>query len=101
MGCGSDRGRVPSVGEKEFDGERVYPSIHGKAGLVGHVASTEKEKIKAYLKGLPSDMMTMVQNSNASNLRETIEDAQFMEEVYARGKPEKAVAVVEKRKWES
>ncbi|KAI3715724.1 hypothetical protein L6452_22710 [Arctium lappa] len=72
-----------------------------KLGLVGHVASTEKEKIKAYLKGLPSDMMTMVQNSKDSNLRETIEEAQFMEEVYARGKPEKAVAVVEKIKWES
>ncbi|KAI3701767.1 hypothetical protein L6452_27096 [Arctium lappa] len=72
-----------------------------KLGLVGHVASTEKEKIKAYLKGLPSDMMTMVRNSKASNLRETIEETQFMEEVYARGKPEKAMAVVEKRKWES
>ncbi|KAI3684984.1 hypothetical protein L6452_34214 [Arctium lappa] len=72
-----------------------------KLGLVGHVASTEKEKIKAYLKGLPSDMMTMVRNSKASNLRETIEEAQFMEEVYARSKPEKAVAVVDKRKWES
>ncbi|KAI3758383.1 hypothetical protein L6452_05944 [Arctium lappa] len=72
-----------------------------KLGLVGHVASTEKEKIKAYLKGLLSDMMTMVRNSKASNLRETIEEAQFMEEVYARGKPEKAVAVVEKRKWEN
>ncbi|KAI3715134.1 hypothetical protein L6452_22103 [Arctium lappa] len=72
-----------------------------KLGLVRHVASTKKEKIKAYLKGLPSDMMTMVRNSKASNLQETIEEAQFMEEVYARGKSEKAVAVVEKKKWES
>ncbi|KAI3758604.1 hypothetical protein L6452_06171 [Arctium lappa] len=66
-------------------------------GLVRHVASTEKEKIKAYLKGLPSDMMTMVRNSKASNLRETIAEAQFMEEVYAKSKPEKAVVVTEKR----
>ncbi|KAI3692405.1 hypothetical protein L6452_32220 [Arctium lappa] len=72
-----------------------------KLGLVGHVDSTEKEKIKAYLKGLPSDMMTMVRNSKASNLRETIEEVQFMEEVYAKSKPEKAVVVTEKRKWES
>ncbi|KAI3745676.1 hypothetical protein L6452_08080 [Arctium lappa] len=72
-----------------------------KLGLVGHVASIEKENIKACLKGLPADMMFMVRNSKASNLRETIEEAQFMEEVYARGKPEKVVVVVNKRKWES
>ncbi|KAI3701800.1 hypothetical protein L6452_27151 [Arctium lappa] len=72
-----------------------------KLGLVGQVAPTEKKKIKAYLKGLSVDMMSMVRNSKASNLRETIEDAQFMEEVYARGKPEKAVVVGDKRKWES
>ncbi|KAI3706838.1 hypothetical protein L6452_24841 [Arctium lappa] len=46
-------------------------------------------------------MMSMVRNSKASNLRETIEEAQFMEEVYAKSKPEKAVVVVDKRKWES
>ncbi|KAI3685417.1 hypothetical protein L6452_34659 [Arctium lappa] len=44
-------------------------------------------------------MMSMVRNSKASNLRETIEEAQFMEEVYAKGKSEKAVVVGDKRKW--
>ncbi|KAI3681175.1 hypothetical protein L6452_35960 [Arctium lappa] len=46
-----------------------------KLGLVRHVAPTEKEKIKAYLKGLPADMMSMVRNSKAFNLQETIEEA--------------------------
>ncbi|KAI3673056.1 hypothetical protein L6452_39166 [Arctium lappa] len=71
-----------------------------KLGLVGHVALTEKEKIKAYLKGLPTDMMYMVCNSKASNLRETIEEVRIMEDVYARTKEERPV-VGDKRKWES
>ncbi|KAI3728938.1 hypothetical protein L6452_17583 [Arctium lappa] len=69
-----------------------------KLGLVGHVAPTKKEKIKAYLKGLPADMMSMVCNSKASNLRETIEEAQIMEDVYARGKEEKDVVMGDKRR---
>ncbi|XP_024962256.1 uncharacterized protein C683.02c-like [Cynara cardunculus var. scolymus] len=70
-----------------------------KLNLVGHVAPTEKERIKAYLKGLPADMMIMVRNSRASTLREAIEEAKIMETVYARGREEK-VAGGEKRKWE-
>ncbi|XP_024973906.1 uncharacterized protein LOC112512261 [Cynara cardunculus var. scolymus] len=70
-----------------------------KLNLVGYVAPTEKEKIKAYLKGLPADMMVMVRNSRASTLRETIEEAKVMESVYSKGKEEK-VASGEKRKWE-
>ncbi|KAI3746006.1 hypothetical protein L6452_08421 [Arctium lappa] len=61
-----------------------------KLNLVGHVVPTEKEKVKAYLKGLPADMMSMVRNYKASNLRETIEEAKVMERFYARDKEEKA-----------
>ncbi|XP_024961593.1 uncharacterized protein LOC112502021 [Cynara cardunculus var. scolymus] len=60
---------------------------------------TEKEKMKAYLKGLPADMMVMVRNSRASTLREAIEEAKIMESVYNKGREEKA-ASSEKRKWE-
>ncbi|KAI3707604.1 hypothetical protein L6452_26230 [Arctium lappa] len=70
-----------------------------KLNLVGHVAPTEKEKVKAYLKGLPTDMMAMVRNSKATTLRETIEEAKLMEDVYARKREEEVVSV-EKRKWE-
>ncbi|KAI3685705.1 hypothetical protein L6452_34962 [Arctium lappa] len=71
-----------------------------KLDLVGHVAPTEKERIKAYLNGLPADMLSMVHNSKASNLRETIEEAQFMEKIFARSKAEKPVFVGDKRRWE-
>ncbi|KAI3697694.1 hypothetical protein L6452_30790 [Arctium lappa] len=71
-----------------------------KLNLVGHVAPTEKEKIKAYLKGLPADMGNRVRNSKATNLREFIEEAKIMERVYAKDKEEKSKAA-EKRKGES
>ncbi|XP_024963445.1 uncharacterized protein C683.02c-like [Cynara cardunculus var. scolymus] len=70
-----------------------------KLNLVGHVASTEKEKMKAYLKGLPIDMMVMVRNARASTLRETIEEAKVMETVYTKGREEK-MASGEKKEWE-
>ncbi|XP_024973952.1 uncharacterized protein C683.02c-like [Cynara cardunculus var. scolymus] len=70
-----------------------------KLNLVGHVAPTKKEKMKAYLKGLPAEMMVMVRNSRASTLREAIEEAKVMEAVYAKGREEKGVSS-EKRKWE-
>ncbi|XP_024989348.1 uncharacterized protein LOC112523908 [Cynara cardunculus var. scolymus] len=70
-----------------------------KLNLVGHVAPTEKEKMKAYLKGLPADMMVMVRNSRASTLREAIKEAKVMETVYAKGREEKSTSG-EKRKWE-
>ncbi|KAI3678392.1 hypothetical protein L6452_37682 [Arctium lappa] len=72
-----------------------------KLDLVGHAAPTEKDKMKAYLNGLPADMQSMVHNFKASNLREMVEEAQFMEEMFAKGKSEKAVVVPEKRKWEN
>ncbi|KAI3757372.1 hypothetical protein L6452_04909 [Arctium lappa] len=72
-----------------------------KLGLVGHAAPTEKDKMKAYLNGLPADMQSMVHNFKASNLREMVEEAQFMEEIFAKSKSEKSVLVPEKRKWES
>ncbi|XP_024989258.1 cellular nucleic acid-binding protein-like [Cynara cardunculus var. scolymus] len=59
----------------------------------------KKEKMKAYLKGLPQNMMVMVRNSKASTLREAIEGAKIMESVYNKGREEKA-ASSEKRKWE-
>ncbi|KAI3729722.1 hypothetical protein L6452_18386 [Arctium lappa] len=46
-------------------------------------------------------MMSMVCNSKASNLLETIDDAQIMEDVYDRDKVDKAVVVGDKRRWES
>ncbi|KAI3669036.1 hypothetical protein L6452_40255 [Arctium lappa] len=67
-----------------------------KLDLVGHVAPTEKEKVKSYLKGLPADMIQMVRNSKASNLRETIEEAKVTERLFAKDKTEK-VKTVEKR----
>ena len=60
-----------------------------KLGLVGHVVPTEKEKIKAYLKGLPSDMMTIVRVSKVSTLRETIEEAQLFEDANGTGEKRK------------
>ncbi|KAI3698177.1 hypothetical protein L6452_31289 [Arctium lappa] len=70
-----------------------------KLGLVGHLVPTEKEKIKAYIKGLPSDMMSMVRVSKAFTLREAIEEAQLMEDAYNLGK-EEGSRQVEKRRWE-
>lgn len=49
-----------------------------KLGLVGHLVPTEKEKIKAYIKGLLSDMMSMVRLSKASTLHEAVKEAQLM-----------------------
>ncbi|KAI3673524.1 hypothetical protein L6452_39647 [Arctium lappa] len=72
-----------------------------KLDLVGHAAPTVKDKMKAYLNGLPADMQSMVHNSKASNLREMVEEAQYMEEMFTRNKAEKAVVVTDKRKWES
>ncbi|KAI3720369.1 hypothetical protein L6452_21285 [Arctium lappa] len=43
-----------------------------RLGLVGHLVPSEKEKIKAYTKGLPSEMMNLVRVSKASTLREAI-----------------------------
>ncbi|KAI3715241.1 hypothetical protein L6452_22214 [Arctium lappa] len=71
-----------------------------KLDLLGHAAPTEKDKMKAYLNGLPADMQSMVHNSKASNLREMIEETQYMEEMFARNKVEKAIVVTDKRKWE-
>ncbi|KAI3698239.1 hypothetical protein L6452_31352 [Arctium lappa] len=70
-----------------------------KLGLVGHVVPTEREKIKAYIKGLPTEMMNMVRVSKASTLREAIEEAQLVEDSYGSNKMERS-GVVEKRKWE-
>ncbi|KAI3718153.1 hypothetical protein L6452_19006 [Arctium lappa] len=72
-----------------------------KLGLVGHAAPTEKDKMKAYLNGFPADMQSMVHNFKASNLREMVEEAQFMEEMFAKSKSENSVIVSDKRKWES
>ncbi|KAI3698051.1 hypothetical protein L6452_31161 [Arctium lappa] len=69
-------------------------------GLVGHVAPTKNERIKAYLKGLPENMISMVGMCKPSTLREAIEEGQIMEDVYAWGKEERAV-VEEKKIWEN
>ncbi|KAI3735955.1 hypothetical protein L6452_15482 [Arctium lappa] len=70
-----------------------------KLGLVGHLVPTEREKIKAYIKGLPTEMMNMVRVSKASTLREAIEEAQLVEDSYGSNMMERS-GVVEKRKWE-
>ncbi|XP_024974913.1 uncharacterized protein K02A2.6-like [Cynara cardunculus var. scolymus] len=70
-----------------------------KLNLVGHVAPMEKDKMKAYLKGLHADMMVMVRNSRASTLREAIEEAKVLESVYVKGNEER-MSCGEKRKWE-
>ncbi|KAI3771737.1 hypothetical protein L6452_02904 [Arctium lappa] len=76
-----------------------------KIDLVGHVAPTDKDKVKAYLKGLPADMITVVHNSKASNLCETMEEAKVTERLFAQDKAEKTKTVErrgeEKRRWES
>ncbi|KAI3746397.1 hypothetical protein L6452_08829 [Arctium lappa] len=70
-----------------------------KFGLVGHLVPTEKEKIKAYIKGLSTEMMNMVRVSKASTLREVIEEARLVEDSYGSSKVERNGAV-EKRRWE-
>ncbi|KAI3771393.1 hypothetical protein L6452_02557 [Arctium lappa] len=70
-----------------------------KLGFVGHLVPTEKDKIKAYIKGLPSDMMSMVRVTKTSTLREAMEEAQLMEDAYSLGR-DQGGRQVEKRKWE-
>ncbi|KAI3702884.1 hypothetical protein L6452_28637 [Arctium lappa] len=70
-----------------------------KLGFVGLLVPTEKDKIKAYIKGLPSDMMSMVRVTKTSTLREAMEEAQLMEDAYSLGR-DKSGRQVEKRKWE-
>ncbi|KAI3673781.1 hypothetical protein L6452_39911 [Arctium lappa] len=70
-----------------------------KLGLVGHLVPTERDKIKAYIKGLPTEMMNMVRVSKASTLREAIEEAQLVEDSYGLGRTERS-GTIEKRKWE-
>ncbi|KAI3707648.1 hypothetical protein L6452_26275 [Arctium lappa] len=70
-----------------------------KLGLVGHLVPTEKEKIKAYTKGLSSEMKNLVRVSKASTLREAIEEAQLVEDSYGPNKLERS-GPVEKRRWE-
>ncbi|KAI3748511.1 hypothetical protein L6452_11628 [Arctium lappa] len=70
-----------------------------KLGFVGHLVPTEKDKIKAYIKGLPSDMMSMVRVTKTSTLREEMEEAQLIEDAYSLGK-DQGGRQVEKRKWE-
>ncbi|KAI3771892.1 hypothetical protein L6452_03063 [Arctium lappa] len=70
-----------------------------KLGFVGHLVPTEKDKIKAYIKGLPSDMMSMVRVTKTSTLREAMEEAQLMEDAYSLGRDQGGLQV-EKRKWE-
>ncbi|KAI3716247.1 hypothetical protein L6452_23456 [Arctium lappa] len=61
-----------------------------KLGFVGHLVPTEKDKIKDYIKGLPSDMMSMVRVTKTSTLREAMKEAQLMEDAYSLGKEQKA-----------
>ncbi|KAI3715042.1 hypothetical protein L6452_22008 [Arctium lappa] len=70
-----------------------------KLGLVGHLVPAEREKIKAYIKGLPTEMMNMVRVSRDSTLQEAIEEAQLVEDSYGSSKVERS-GVVEKRRWE-
>ena len=60
-------------------------SFMDKLGLVGYVVPTEKEKIKAYIKGLPSDMMTILRVSKVSTLQEAIKEAQLFEDANGTG----------------
>ncbi|KAI3702648.1 hypothetical protein L6452_28396 [Arctium lappa] len=40
-----------------------------KLGLVGHLVPTERDKIKAYIKGLPTEMMNMTERSGTIEKR--------------------------------
>ncbi|KAI3685861.1 hypothetical protein L6452_35122 [Arctium lappa] len=70
-----------------------------KLGFVGLLVPSEKDKIKDYIKGLPSDMMSMVRVTKTSTLREAMEEAQLMEDAYILGRDQSG-RQVEKRKWE-
>ncbi|KAI3747053.1 hypothetical protein L6452_09496 [Arctium lappa] len=70
-----------------------------KLDLVGHIVPSEKDRVKAYMNGLPTAMKVMVRCSKAYTLREAIEESQFLEDVHSRGKEEEA-EFSEKRKWE-
>ncbi|KAI3730125.1 hypothetical protein L6452_18801 [Arctium lappa] len=69
-----------------------------KLALVGHPVPTEREKIKAYIKGLPTEMMNMVRVSKVATLQEEIEEAQLVEDSYGSSKVKRS-GVVEKRRW--
>ncbi|KAI3665674.1 hypothetical protein L6452_44304 [Arctium lappa] len=79
--------------------KEYYKLFMDKLGLVGHLIPTEKEKIKAYIKGLPTEMMNMVRVSKASTLREAIEETQLVEDSYGLEKVERG-GITEKRRWE-
>ncbi|KAI3719579.1 hypothetical protein L6452_20481 [Arctium lappa] len=70
-----------------------------KLGLVGHLVPTEKEKITAYTKGLPTEMKNLVRVSKASTLHGAIEEAQLVEDSYGPRKIERSGSI-EKRRWE-
>ena len=60
-----------------------------KLGLVGHLVPIEKEKIKTYIKGLPSEMLTIVRVSKVSTFWEAIEEAQLVEDANGAGEKRK------------
>ncbi|KAI3773112.1 hypothetical protein L6452_04311 [Arctium lappa] len=79
---------------------RVYNRLFiDKLGFVGRLVPTEKDKINAYIKGLPSDMMSMVLVTKTSTLREAMEEAQLMEDAYSLDRDQSS-RQGEKRKWE-
>ncbi|KAJ9567767.1 LOW QUALITY PROTEIN: hypothetical protein OSB04_003733 [Centaurea solstitialis] len=51
-----------------------------KLGMVEHLASDEKSKIKAYSRGLPAEMRSAVRIARVTTLHETIEESLRMED---------------------
>ncbi|KAJ9557680.1 hypothetical protein OSB04_012294 [Centaurea solstitialis] len=51
-----------------------------KLGMVGHLASDEKEKIKAYSRGLPAEMRSAVRIARVTTLHEAIEESLRVED---------------------
>ncbi|KAL4567469.1 hypothetical protein LXL04_023053 [Taraxacum kok-saghyz] len=70
-----------------------------KLGFLKHIAPDEENKIKFYLKGLPSDMKAFVRNAHVSTLEKAIEESQLLEDELTPIKDEKFTG--DKRRWEA
>ncbi|KAI3758507.1 hypothetical protein L6452_06072 [Arctium lappa] len=70
-----------------------------KLSIVEHLATDEKSQIKAFVRGLPTDMKTGVRNAHKATLQEVIEESQLVEDDLIQEREEQKVQG-EKRKWE-
>ncbi|KAI3758661.1 hypothetical protein L6452_06230 [Arctium lappa] len=75
---------------EEFCNERTMDRIEKEFRSLEKGSLTVREYTRQFMEKLV-DMQSMVHNSKASNLREMVEEAQYMEEMFAKRNSEKAV----------